>query len=199
MVFENSKWIFGKDEFLQNGERIENIEGAKWIWSIMYSRAYFRKTFTLNEVKQSYAKFICDNVFDLFINGKPVSLNRKKFSGDITPFLNEGENVINIRAYQTGDDRFVTSAMTGVIENEDVRIVTDNSWEAYLPATFWESDEPEDLMTVPARPNYIIECVMHPRLYKRSLYFRRNFSVEKQIARRSKRFRSHFKVFRLDA
>ncbi len=183
--FENSKWIFGKDEFLQNAEKIENIEGAKWIWTVMYSRAYIRKYFTLTEIKTCYARFICDNVFDLFVNGKPVSLNRKKFSGDITRYLNEGENVINIRAYQTGDDRFVTSAITGVIENEDIRIVTDKSWEAYVPVSFWVSEEPEDWMTRPARPNYILECVMHPRSYKRSLYFRRNFSVEKQVERAS--------------
>ena len=91
--FENSKWIFGKDEFLQNGERIENIEGAKWIWSIMYSRVYLRKYFTLDEIKPCYAKFICDNVFDFFVNGKPVSLNKKKFAGDITHDLEKGENV----------------------------------------------------------------------------------------------------------
>ena len=70
--FNNSKWIFAKDEFLKTGENIENIEGAKWIWPTMYSRAYMRKSFEINDVKETFARFFCDNVFDLFINGKKV-------------------------------------------------------------------------------------------------------------------------------
>lgn len=179
--FEKGKWIFAKDEFLKTSEKIESIEGAKWIWSTMYSRVYLRKKFDLEKVETLNAKFICDNVFDLFINGKPVSLNRKKFSGDISYFLTEGENVINIRAYQTNDDRFLTSALTGIIEGENFRLVTDKSWESYIPVSFWQNDEPEDWMTKPTRVNYTLECNMHPRAYKHSLYLRRKFQINKQV------------------
>ncbi len=179
--FNYGKWIFGKDDFLKTAENFESIEGAKWIWPIMYSRVYLRKKFNLEKVETLSAKFICDNVFDLFINGKPVSLNRKKFSGDITYFLTEGENVINIRAYQTNDDRFLTSALIGAIEGENIFIPTDKSWESYIPVSFWQNDEPEDWMTMPSRANYTLDCDMHPRAYKHSLYLRRKFDVLKPV------------------
>lgn len=179
--FNIGKWIFGKDEFLKTAENIENFQDAKWIWPIMYSRAYMRKKFVLDKIVPLEAKFMCDNIFDLFINGKPVSLNRKKFFGDITRFLEEGENVINIRAYQSNDDCFITSAIAGVVEGENFKIVTDKNWESYTPVTFWQNDEPEDWMTKPSRINYTLECDMHPRLYKHSLYLRRKFQIIKPV------------------
>jgi len=179
--FDNAKWIFATDDFLQKAEKIQNIEGAKWIWPVEYSRAYIRKYFTLDEVKPFYARFICDNVFDLFINSKPVSLNKKTFSGDITPYLKKGENRINIRAYQTGDDRFFTSAITGELKSEDMNIYTDNSWQAYYPVGFWENDEPEDWQKIERAYNHILSCPIHPRLYKHSLYLRKTFFVNKPI------------------
>lgn len=179
--FNNSKWIFAPDEFLKNAEKIENIEGAKWIWPTIYSRAYIRKTFILDKVVPFKAKFICDNVFDFFINGKPVSLNKTSFSKDVTSFLREGENRINIRAYQTNDDRFFTSAITGVLESEDVRIYTDESWQAYFPVGIWVNEEPDDWQTVEKSCNRILTCPIHPRLYKRSLYLRKSFTIDKPV------------------
>lgn len=180
--FNHSKWIFAKDDFLKTCENIESIEGAMWIWPTIYFRAYIRKTFTISQIKETYARFICDNVFDLFINGKPVVLNKKKFSGDITSFLEIGQNRINIRAYQSNDDRFITSAITGSIKNEDMCINTDDSWDSYIPVDIWQNDEPENWMTHQGRHNnMVLSCPIHPRLYKRSLYFRRSFSVEKPI------------------
>ena len=180
--FNNSKWIFAKDDFLKNAENIEALESAKWIWPAIYSRAYIRKTFTVSEIKETFAHFICDNVFDLFINGKPVVINKKKYSGNITSFLQEGENRINIRAYQSNDDRFITSAIIGIVKNENMCISTDDSWNSYIPVTFWQNDEPEDWMTHQGKHNnMILSCPIHPRLYKRSLYFRRSFSVEKPV------------------
>lgn len=179
--FNNSKWICAKDDFLKTAENIENIEGAKWIWPTFYSRVYLVKKFNVGEIVPSCIKLICDNVFDLFINEKPVSLNKKKFSGDITGFLKLGENKINIRAYQTNDDRFFTSAITGYIENANMRIVTDESWESYIPVSFWENDEPENWMNYEARNNFTLACPIHPRLYKHSLYMRRSFETAKPI------------------
>jgi alpha-L-rhamnosidase len=176
--FNNSKWIFGADEFLKTAENIENIEGAKWIWPVFYTRVYIRKTFEIEEVLPTKAQFICDNAFDLFINGKPVSLNKRKFSGDVTEFLQNGENRINIRSYQTNDDRFFTSAITGMIRSAETLIVTDESWQSYIPVTFWENDEPEDWMTMAPRTySQTYACVIHPRLFKRSLYMRKAFEV----------------------
>ncbi len=179
--FENSKWIFASDDFLATAENVENIKGAKWIWTTIYSRAYIRKTFNLDKVTPTKAKFICDNIFDLFINGKPVSLNKRTFVGDVTNFLEEGENRINIRAYQTGDDRYFTSAITGILQSEDMNIYTDESWQAYYPVGFWVNEEPENWQTIERSYNHIQACTIHPRLYKRSLYLRKNFIIEKPI------------------
>ncbi len=180
--FNNSMWICAKDEFLKTAERIEDIEGAKWIWPTTYTRAYIRKNFVIDNISTCYAQFICDNVFDLFINKKPVSLNKKKFSGEITSFLKEGENLINIRAYQSNDDRFFTSAITGIIKNANMCIYTDNSWESYIPVDMWGNDEPENWMSIESKHNNLtLESPIHPRLYKRSLYLRRKFFTEKPI------------------
>lgn len=179
--FKEAKWIFGSDEFLKTAEKIENIEGAKWIWPREYSRAYMVKTFKVKNIGTFRARFICDNVFDLFINGKPVSLNKTHFSGDVSSFIVEGENTVNIRAFQTSDDRFFTSALTGVIEGEDIRIVTDESWQHYCPVNFWENDEPENWQTIPPYTLAVISCHIHPRLHKRSLYLRKQFNIEKPV------------------
>jgi alpha-L-rhamnosidase len=183
--FNNSEWVYASDDFLKKAENIESIEGVKWIWPVFYVRVYLRKYFTLDKVVPTKALFICDNVFDLFINGKPVSLNKKRFSGDITHFLTEGENRINIRSYQTDDDRFITSAITGIIENADMRIPTDESWEGYIPVTFWENDEPKDWQIYDQRNNNnpVLTAVIHPRLYKRSVYLRKRFNIEAPIER----------------
>lgn len=183
--FNNSKWISGKNDFLKTAESIESIDGALWMWSVFYVRAYFRKKFNVEKVIPTTARFICDNVFDLYINGKPLSINKKRFFGDITSFLVEGENVINIRAYQTADDRFFTSAITGIIENADMHICTDDSWENYNPVAFWQNEEPEGWMEFSGRTMRVLTCPIHPRLYKRSLYMRRRFTCEKPVTKAS--------------
>ena len=179
--FKEAKWIFAGDAFLQTAEKIENIDGAKWVWPREYSRVYIVKSFTVANIGDFKAKFVCDNVFDLFINGKPVSLNKTHFAGDVSSFIIEGENKINIRAFQTNDDRFFTSAITGVIFGEGVQLFTDETWQQYCPVTFWENDEPADWQNFDGYCMPVIACDIHPRLQKRSLYLRKTFNVEKPV------------------
>ena len=182
--FLSGRWICGPDEYLKTAEPIENIPGAKWIWPCTYSRVYLRRDFELESIENTVIQFKCDNIFDLFINGKPVSLNRKSCACNVTSFLQVGKNRISIRAFQTNDDRFFTSAFTGKIEGESFCIVTDESWIPFRIATFWENDEPEDWQDfeIPVHnPSHLMTCPIHPRLYKRSLYMRRAFFVSKPL------------------
>ncbi len=180
-TFDDAKWIFAGDDFLKTAENIQNIPGAKWIWPKEYTRAYMVKTFVVDKIQTCRAKFICDNVFDLYINGKPVSINKPYCNEDVTPFIKEGENRINIRAFQTADDRVFTSALTGVIEGETFNIVTDENWQTYHPVSFWINEEPENWQTMPCRYFNVLACSIHPRLNKHSLYLRKKFFIEKPV------------------
>lgn len=181
--FECGKWISAPEDYLLTSESIKSIDGAQWIWNVFYSRFFIRKYFTLERVGQAYARFYCDNIFDLYINGKLVSFEQKEFEGDVTEYLTEGENRINIRAYQSSEDRFFSSAICGELLCGDVRVVTDGSWETYVGVSFWENTEPENWQTVenPIMKHDAVTCHIHPRLNKRSVCIRKSFTVDKDV------------------
>lgn len=125
--FNDGKWISAPESFLLTSENIKSIEGAKWVWNLFYARFFSRKYFTLDKVEKTTAHFICDNIFDFYVNGNLISFEQKEMEADITEFLKKGENRINIRFYQSAEDRFFTSAFIGEIKSDSLRIVTDES------------------------------------------------------------------------
>lgn len=180
-----ANWIFGSNDFLSYAENIPQIEGAKWIWPRTYSRVHMLRRFTIDAPAKAQAHFVCDNIFDLYLNKQLVCHEVKEFCGDVSAFLHPGENVIAVRAYQTADTGFFTSAFCGKIEitsDEDTLCVaTDEAWKCYFTADFWKNEEPPEWMDGLCRENHLQWCEIHPRLMKRSLYMRKGFVLEKEI------------------
>lgn len=180
-----AKWIFGDNTFLSSAENITQIEGAKWIWPRTYARVHMRRSFTVDAPSAARAHFLCDNIFDLYINKRLVCQEVKEFNGSVAAFLQPGENTIAVRSYQTADTGFFTSAFCGKIEidcgEKTVSIVTDEHWKCYFTADFWSNEEPAEWMDGLCRENELKWCDIHPRLMKRSLYMRKNFLLEKPV------------------
>lgn len=194
------RWITAPDAMLQGLETfpICHIHNAKWIWPVPYVRTHLRKDFSLKKtVKNLTAEFFCDNSFDVYINGKYIDFANG--IADITDIAFCGSNHIGIRLYQTSDPNHFTSAIRGGlrIEYEDGVIdylPTDDSWRAFIVCDFGQGQEPENWATA-AHPGkewrgkqWDIVCTeVHPRLCRRSCYFRKKITVaentEKAILR----------------
>lgn len=181
--FDSSEWICGENSYLETAEKIKSIPGAEWIWPQTYARVFIRKYFTAGKNEKVRAEFVCDNEFELYINGMKVCGGVTGFEGDITEYVREGENRLNIRAYQTADYGFFTSAICGVIKVGEKSIFTDGSWQSYLAASFWENSEPDFWQELDPGYNMTKACPIHPRLFKRSLYMRKRFTVNGQVIR----------------
>lgn len=175
--FNASEWICGDDIYLSTAENIKGIPNADWIWSQTYARVYLRKYFEVSENQPVSVHFICDNAFSLYLNGKEVCENVTELDCDVTEYVVTGRNRLNIRAYQTADFSFFTSAICGEIKVGDKSFYTDRIWENYLAASFWDNSEPDNWQELDFEIVAPQTCHMHPRLYKRSLFMRRRFTV----------------------
>jgi len=194
-VKEKEHWsaqtICGSDAFLSQCEQIPGIPDAQWIWGYFYTRNLYRKNFVLSEpILGAKAHFICDNVFDLYINGNMVSYDAKEVDVDITSLLCNGTNAIAIRAFQTARlDRF-TSGLCGKIEVRTplgtVTVVTDDTWKSLYPVAFSSNEEPENWMLAEGlSETQLFSSAIHPRQIKRSLYVRRKFVLKDHVRRAS--------------
>ena len=82
--FDSSEWICGENSYLETAEKIKSISGAEWIWPQTYARVFIRKYFTAGKNEKVRAEFVCDNEFELYINGMKVCGGVTGFEGDIT-------------------------------------------------------------------------------------------------------------------
>ena len=183
---KKAKWITrdlcGKD--IEYG----GPESAKWIWAWEYCRIHTKKEFIINgEISSAEAYFICDNDFDLYINGTYISL----FSGraDIGAVLKNGNNVIAIRAYQTDrPEKFLSAIRGGItVEYRDGKTectVTDRSWKQLRLCNFGEGKEIENWQTENVgesareeRFEHMKEFELHPSVLRRSAVFSKTFDV----------------------
>lgn len=191
-VKEKTNWrakpICGSDAFLKTTEKIKGIEGADWIWGYFYTRVLLRKNFSIHApICKATAHFICDNSFDIYFNQMEVAHDVKEFEADVTNLLTVGENSVAIRAFQTNDEGYFTSAICGevVIETENgiERIVTDDHWLHFHPVNFGRNDEPKNwLEDDTLRPCWLFGRALHPRQVKRSMYMRKGFELKDAVA-----------------
>ncbi|HEX4130842.1 MAG TPA: HEAT repeat domain-containing protein [Pirellulales bacterium] len=88
---------------LQTGE-------AEWIWSAtLHGKApapvcLFRKTFEARNIESAKVQITCDDRFELHVNGRPVAEGtdwKVLNTVDITKYLNNGVNVLAVRAENT--------------------------------------------------------------------------------------------------
>lgn len=179
--------IYGSDEFLKSTEDINGIEGADWIWGYFYTRNLLRKNFKIESfIKKATAHFICDNSFDIYFNKTEAAVDVKEFEADITNMLKKGENSVSIRAFQTNDESYFTSAICGEVvietENRTLKVVTDDSWLHFHPVNFGRNDEPENWMEDDnLRSCWLWGRKLHPRQVKRSMYMRKGIEIKDTI------------------
>ena len=190
-VKTKEKWnalsICGSDEFLKTTEDIKGVEGADFIWGYFYTRNLLRKNFNIKSgIKKATAHFICDNSFDIYFNKTEAAVDVKEFKADITHLLKTGENSVSIRAFQTNDESYFTSAICGevVVETEDeiLRVVTNDSWLHFHPVNFGRNDEPLNWMEDDnLRSCWLWGRKLHPRQIKRSMYMRKGIEIKDEV------------------
>lgn len=185
------KWnalpICGSDEFLKSTEDIKGIDGADWIWGYFYTRNLLRKNFFAEgKIQKATAHFICDNSFDIYFNKIEAAKDVKEFNADITNYLKSGENSVSIRAFQTNDETYFTSAICGEVvietENGTQRVVTNEDWLHFHPVNFGRNDEPVNWMEDDnLRSCWLWGRKLHPRQVKRSMYMRKAFEIKNEV------------------
>lgn len=191
----NAEWICAPDSYLKSFERpkAKEFPNAPFIWGRRYTRVHFRRIFKVTgSIKHAYLHMLCDNVIDIYINGKCVCFEKQDSKlVDITEYL-VSDNILMIRAYQTSTPYSFTSGITGGIrifyENGTTEdILTDNSFENVRFIDFFVTEEPvgweTDRVTNLEKTSQLVVTHMHPIAIKRSCIFRQDFYVKKPITR----------------
>ena len=163
---------------------------AKYIWPLGYVRFHTFRLFSpaKNVVKAELA-FLCDNLFDLWLNGNKVAENTNHIPlTDITELINSSENNLHIRGYQSKTDESFSSAITGGIrlyyaDGETEEIVTDENFKQVWLVDFGVNEEPVGFETENKgwRVSDMNVMPLHPIALRRSFYYVKNFCVEKEI------------------
>lgn len=188
--FSEVMYISPTEEALKPFERprAESFPDAPYMWAYGCTRFHCFRIIEINKVlKKAEAELVCDNLFDIWINGKSVAndVRRLKLT-DITEFLKSGENNVHIRAYQSGTDESFSSAITGGIrvyydDGTSEEFLTDDCFKQVQLVDFWENDEPKGFETETRGREIFDMNVMphHPIALRRSFYFVRRFNIAK--------------------
>ena len=188
--FSRAKYISASQQSIENlyQQKENNFPNALYIWPKGCTRFHTYRLFTpQKEVRKAELAFLCDNLFDLWLNGVSVTTDTKHLQlTDVTKLLKNGENNLHIRGYQSGSDEFYSAAITGGVriyytDGTVDEIVTDNQFKMVQLVNFWETEEPEGFETA-TEGLYNIEVNVtkqHPIALRRSFYFIRPFSLQK--------------------
>lgn len=173
-----------------NRPKEENFPNCDYWWPLAHTRFHACKLFTSSApVVKAEAAFLCDNLFDLWLNGQQFAFDTRHLPlTDITALVLQGENNLHIRGYQSGSDESFISAITGGIRlyyedgtkeevylDADARILQlvnfyDNEQE---PAGF-ETMTSDSYAYVPKEPGVY---PVHPIALRRSFYYIRPFDL----------------------
>ena len=176
---------------LFNRPKEENFPDAPYWWPLAHTRFHAYKLFTpAAKVVKAEASFLCDNLFDLWLNGQQFAFDTRHLRlTDITALVCAGENNLHIRGYQTGTDESFISAITGGIRlsyDDGTRetIFLDQDARILQLVNFYDSDrEPDGFETMTSDFYAYVPKVpgvypLHPIALRRSFYYIRPFSVE---------------------
>ncbi|QGQ94338.1 hypothetical protein EHS13_05160 [Paenibacillus psychroresistens] len=201
-------WIAAPDSMLQGIQAFEDgsIPLGKWVWPDLHSRVYLRKSFKTRsdmEIKQAVIQVQCDNEFEFFLNGSLIPINAAQGwiqagAVDISGLVAAGHNDIAIKAYQTADPARFSAALRFGLKviypnGDEQHILSDEGCKVGLLTEFYRETEPDNWQTADIAddrswdPGFIVNprliCQdIHPRLTKHSLYMRKDFQLEGQIA-----------------
>jgi len=168
----------------------ENFPNSPYWWPLAHTRFHACKLFSISrKVIRAEAAFLCDNLFDLWLNGRQFAWDTRHLPlTDITALVRGGENNLHIRAWQSGSDESFISAITGGIrlyyENGEVQeVYLDKDARILQLVNFFDSEqEPEGFETltedfyayVPKVPGVY---PVHPIALRRSFYYIRPFAL----------------------
>lgn len=167
----------------------ENFPNALYVWPFGCERFHAYRLFTPQRaIIKAEMAFLCDNLFDVWLNGKLVACDVKHLElKDVTEFLTEGENNLHIRGYQSASDETFSAAITGGIrlyyaDGEKEEIVTDQQFRQVHLVDFWETEEPDgfETETVGRGTSDMNVMELHPIALRRSFYFIRRFHFEQK-------------------
>ena len=170
----------------------ENFQASDYWWPLAHTRFHAYKLFTpRSKVIKAEAAFLCDNLFDLWLNGRQFAFDTKHLTlTDITALVLDGENNLHIRGYQSNSDESFISAITGGIrlfyaDGSSEEIYLDEKARILQLVNFYDSEvEPEGFETMTKDPYGFVPKVpgvypIHPIALRRSFYFIRPFSVKR--------------------
>ncbi|MBR3894452.1 MAG: family 78 glycoside hydrolase catalytic domain [Clostridia bacterium] len=168
----------------------ESFPCAKYIWPVGHRRFHASRVFVVSKkVERAEMAFLCDNLLDIWLNGKRVACDAKHLPlTDITDLLCDGDNNLHIRGYQSDSYKRISAAITGGVriyyqDGGIEEILTDEQFREIHFVTFWETEEPDGFeLAVPytkyrTTPLNVME--RHPAKSRRSFYFKKTFNVEK--------------------
>jgi putative heme-binding domain-containing protein len=155
--------VIEKADAKTRGEFLKLL-GANWIWSPAYEKddvpvgnCYFRKTFTVTKAELAQVHVVCDNQYELYVNGKLVGRGadwRKMDVHDVTKLLVPGTNVVAIKGTNTDPGaaglaaRVIVKQVGGTFESYS----TDASWRTSVKEfANWTQPNVRDTVWVPAK------------------------------------------------
>lgn len=172
--------------------REEHFPNAPFWWPLACTRFHGCKVFSLREgIARAEAAFLCDNIFDLWLNGRQFAHKTRHLElTDITQLLTAGENNLHIRAWQSGEDERIMSAITGGIrvfyrDGSREEIFLDENARILQLVNFYDSQEdPAGFETMvsdfyPYVPKTPGVYDLHPQALRRSFYFVRPFRLDR--------------------
>ena len=191
--FSRAKLLTPSDAALAtfNRPKEENFPNCDYWWPLAHTRFHACKLFNpASKVIKAEAAFLCDNLFDLWLNGQQFAFDTRHLTlTDITPLIQPGQNNLHIRGYQTGSDESFISAITG-----GIRLYYENGTceEIYLDAdarilqlvNFYDNEqEPEGFETKTSDHYAYVPKVpgvypIHPIALRRSFYYIRPFELK---------------------
>ena len=191
--FSRAKLLTPSDAALAtfNRPKEENFPNCDYWWPLAHTRFHACKLFKpASKVIKAEAAFLCDNLFDLWLNGQQFAFDTRHLTlTDITPLVQPGENNLHIRGYQSGSDESFISAITG-----GIRLFYENGTqeEIYLDANarilqlvnFYDNEqEPEGFETKTSDHYAYVPKVpgvypIHPIALRRSFYYIRPFELK---------------------
>lgn len=179
----------GKALEVFNRPKEESFPGSSYWWPLAYTRFHACKLFTpAAKVVKAQAAFLCDNLFDLWLNGHQFAFDTRHLTlTDITALVCEGENNLHIRGYQSGSDESFISAITGGIRlyyanGAQEEIYLDRDARVLQLINFGQEHEPEGFETMTTDHYAYVPKIpgvypVHPIALRRSFYYIRPFTV----------------------
>lgn len=169
-------------------KKCEAFPQAPWMWARQYVRFHACRLFEVGEnLVRCEGAFVCDNRFDLWLNGQPIAAGVRELGlRDLTDLVRPGENNLHLRAYQTDTPARFGAAITGGLrlfyaDGHTEEVLTDGGFRQLGLINFWQTEEPEGFESIRPEdaanrlPMSVTEY--HPIARRRSFYMRRCFAL----------------------